>query len=75
MKITRTSKLTGITRTKEIDVTEDQLLAWEMGKLIQDAMPQLSADDREFIKTGITGEEWDQVFGGSEDIEDLDLPN
>lgn len=75
MKITRTSKLTGITRTKEIDVTEDQLLAWEMGKLIQDAMPQLSADDREFIKTGITGEEWDQLFGGSEDIEDLDLPN
>jgi hypothetical protein len=76
MKITRTSSLTGITRTKEINVTEEQILAWEMGKLIQDAMPQLSADDREFVKTGITGEEWDQLFGGAEEPEeDLALPN
>lgn len=70
MTITRKSSLTGITRTKEINVTEEQLLAWETGELIQNAMPQLSADDREFVKTGITGEEWDQLFGGAEDIED-----
>jgi hypothetical protein len=69
MTITRKSSLTGITRTKEINVTEEQILAWEMGKLIQDAMPQLSADEREFVKTGITGEEWDQLFGGAEDEE------
>ena len=53
MTITRKSPLTGITRTKEIDVTIDQILAWEMGELVQNAMPHLSADDREFIKTGI----------------------
>ena len=76
MTITRKSPLTGITRSKEINVTEEQILAWEMGKLIQDAMPQLSPDDREFVKTGITGEEWDQLFGGSEEVqEDLALPN
>jgi hypothetical protein len=76
MIITRKSPLTGITRSKEINVTEEQILAWEMGKLIQDAMPQLSADDREFVKTGITGEEWDQLFGGTEDeTEDLALSN
>lgn len=69
MKITRTSSLTGVTRTKDIDVTMEQILSWEMGELIQNAMPNLSADDREFIKTGITGEEWDQLFGGAEDIE------
>jgi hypothetical protein len=69
MKITRTSSLTGITRTKEIDVTIAQILAWEEGELIQNAMPHLSADDREFVKTGITGEEWDQLFGGAEEIE------
>lgn len=69
MTITRKSPLTGITRSKEINVTEEQILAWEMGKLIQDAMPQLSADEREFVKTGITGEEWDQLFGGAEDEE------
>jgi hypothetical protein len=70
MKITRKSPLTGITRTKEIDVTIEQILAWEEGELIQNAMPQLSADDREFVKTGITGEEWDQLFGGSEEAEE-----
>lgn len=70
MKITRKSPLTGITRTKEIDVTIAQILAWEEGELIQNAMPQLSADDREFVKTGITGEEWDQLFGGAEEVEE-----
>lgn len=62
MKITRTSPLSGITRTKEIDVTIEQILAWEEGELIQNAMPHLSADDREFIKTGIDGEEFDSIF-------------
>jgi hypothetical protein len=62
MKITRKSPLTGITRTKEIDVTIEQILAWEEGELIQNAMPQLSADDREFIMTGIDGKEFDSIF-------------
>ena len=69
MTITRKSPITGITRTQEIDVTIDQILAWEMGELLQNAMPHLSADDREFVKTGITGEEWDQLFGGAEESE------
>jgi len=30
---------------------------------IQMAMPHLDADDREFIKTGITPEEWDKYCG------------
>ena len=67
MQLTRKSPLTGITRTKEINVTEEQILAWQGGELIQNAMPHLSADDREFVKTGITGEEWDQLFGGEEE--------
>lgn len=62
MTITRKSSLTGITRTKEIDVTIEQILAWEEGELIQNAMPHLSADDREFIKTGIDGKEFDSIF-------------
>lgn len=32
--------------------------AWQNGKNIQDAFPMLSADVREFIKTGILPEEW-----------------
>ena len=58
MTITRKSPLTGITRSKEINVTEEQILAWEMGQLIQNAMPQLSADDREFVKTGMGSTFW-----------------
>jgi hypothetical protein len=62
MQITRTSIFSGITRTQEIQVTQEQLDAWEAGKLIQHAMPHLSADEREFIMTGVTAEEWDSVF-------------
>jgi hypothetical protein len=62
MLITRTSFLSGKTNTREIPVTEAQLIAWQDGVMIQDAMPNLSADDREFIKTGITVEEWDATF-------------
>ena len=64
MMITRTSPFTGITRTKDIPVTEEQFARWQAGfERIQDAMPYLSASDREFIMTGITDEEWDQEFG------------
>lgn len=66
MNITRTSMLTGITRTLDIPVTQLQLDRWESGTLIQNAMPDLTADEREFIITGITGEEWDNAFGEEE---------
>jgi hypothetical protein len=36
--------------------------AWEAGTLIQDALPFLDADRREFIMTGMTPEMWDQMF-------------
>jgi hypothetical protein len=62
MMITRRSVLTGIVRTKDLPVTEEQMAAWNKGAFIQDAMPQLSAGDREFILTGITNEEWDDEF-------------
>lgn len=63
MLIERTSKFSGITRMKELPVTLQQLERFESGmETIQDIFPNLSADDREFIKTGITAEEWDQMF-------------
>jgi hypothetical protein len=63
MLITRTSPFSGNTNSMEIEVTQEQLRSWRQdGILIQDAMPNLSADEREFIKTGITPEEWDSAF-------------
>ncbi|WP_299821280.1 hypothetical protein [uncultured Jannaschia sp.] len=67
MKITRTSRLTGTERTREIDLTPAQLAAWEGGEFIQDATPHLSDADREFVMTGITAEEWTAAFGDDEE--------
>lgn len=61
-KITRTSVISGTTRTFEIAATAEQWQAWENGALIQNAFPHLSKADREFIMTGITGAEWDGEF-------------
>ena len=64
MNITRTSLLSNITRTIDIPVTPEQLEAWRIrGVHIQDAMPNLTPDQREFFLTGITKEEWDAEFG------------
>jgi len=34
--------------------------------LIQAAMPDLNPDEREFIMTGMTSDDWDSMFGGDE---------
>ena len=62
MKITRTSRLTGKTSVMYLDITKEQLFSWVDGQLIQDAMPQLSAEEREFMMTGITPAEWNEAF-------------
>ena len=62
MLITRTSRLTSIERTIDIDCTKEELENWKSGMLIQNAMPNVSTDDREFIMTGITSDEWNKLF-------------
>jgi len=52
-----------IERAKELRVPQHQIDSWVRGELIQRAMPQLSADDREYIITGASAEEWDRLFG------------
>jgi len=63
MKITRTSRLTGNTSVMDLPITREQLAAWIDGELIQNAMPHLDADQREFVMTGITPDEWQAAFG------------
>lgn len=46
----------------EIDVTLEQLSRWRNGELIQNVMPHLTPDEREFIMTGITAEKWEKLF-------------
>ena len=61
MLITKTSMLSGNTSSMYIDVSQDQIDLWQGGSLIQNVMPNLSADEREFIMTGITPAEWDSM--------------
>jgi len=44
------SIITGVERSKDIDITFEQLDAWHEGQLIQNAMPHVSPADRDFIK-------------------------
>ena len=62
MNVTRTSIVTGITRTVDIPVTDAQFEAWHQGMLIQSAMPNLTDDQREFIETGMPQDEWEAIL-------------
>ena len=62
MLIERICPLSGEFKTMTIPVTQAQLDDWDSGTLIQDAMPSLSADEREFIMTGITPDVWEELF-------------
>ena len=62
MKITKVSILSKIERSIDLDVTAEEIKAWKAGMLIQDAMPRLNENEREFIMTGITAEEWEKQY-------------
>jgi len=66
MLIKRTSMFTGIERTLNIDVTQEQLDNYNKGMLLPIAFPNLSPSDREFIHTGIYGSEWEEGIGSDE---------
>ena len=58
MIIERIHPFTGKLNAMELPVTKEQLQRWRDGELIQRAMPNLTPDEREFIKTGLTEEHW-----------------
>jgi len=63
MIITKRSPRTGKLNERDIPVTQIQLDTWKStGRNIQDVMPDLSADDREFLMTGYTPEDWAAIF-------------
>jgi hypothetical protein len=70
MTIARKSPFNGQINKMTIPLSEKEFnrcaADWQNGTLIQDAFPMLNADEREFIKTGITPEEWEKMFGEDE---------
>lgn len=74
MEITKRSDATGVIHTREIDIEEWEYRRYVRGELgyVRDAFPLLSAEDREFLVTGVTPEEWDELFGDIEEDEMAD---
>ena len=61
MLIKRRSPFSGKENERDIPVNDYQMKMWMKGTPIQIAMPNISADDREFILSGITPDEWDKM--------------
>ena len=70
MLVERKSRVSGLVHALDLEITPEQLARvdnrFESGELIQKIVPHLSVDDREFLMTGITGEEWALTFGEDE---------
>ena len=69
IQVTRQSIITKKINTMELPITQEHLDTYEtVGDiLIQDAFPNLDAEQREFILTGITPQEWNDTFGGDDE--------
>ena len=62
MMITKKSMFSDTAHTMDLPVTRQQLDRWQGGELIQNVFPFLSPSEREFLVTGCTSEEWDEVM-------------
>ena len=62
MQVTRKSMISGESNTMDLPVTEVMLRRWRGGELIQNVMPHLSAEQREFLISGCMPQEWDEVM-------------
>lgn len=70
MLITRTNPITGKRIVTDLPITEEQYVLWKSGTLIQNAMPNLSADDREWLISGITPEQWNRLWSYDDEDEE-----
>lgn len=67
LRVFRRSAFTGVTHSMELPITADQWDLYLSGTaLIQNALPHLTGQQREFLLTGSTPEEWNAVFGSEE---------
>ena len=68
VELTRSSDFTGNVNSMVLPVTQGMLDHYYMGnEYVQDVFPTLDADQREFIKTGCTPNEWKKIFGEGEE--------
>ena len=62
------SMLSGKVNSMVLPTTQGKIEHWiSTCMLVQDAFPELNDDQREFLVSGITPEEWDDMFGEEDD--------
>lgn len=64
--VERISPLTGKPSAMVLDVIQEQVDEWNnpnRTRLVQDIFPNLTDDEREFIMTGYTPEDWKAIYG------------
>lgn len=70
--VERVSPVTGERNVLDLDITDEEIKAYENGALIQNAFPRLTASQREFIISGILDdEEWNSIMPPDDDEEDV----
>ena len=67
MIIARKSPFSGTEHEMDIPLTETEQARLAAGEPIQKVVPHLSADEREFLLSGITPAEWDAFLGGGDE--------
>jgi hypothetical protein len=70
MLVTKISHLSGKETTLELNVTQEQMDRFENrrenGEYVQTIFPHLSKDEREFLLTGVSPIEWNEIFGSGD---------
>ena len=51
----------------DLTVNIEGFVAWQGGKLIQEALPELSADQRELLISGTCDKCWNEMFPSDEE--------
>ena len=68
--LSKVSAATGKLNTMTLNISSEMFLEGEQkrkgGMLIQDAFPMLTPAEREFLISGMTDEEWKDLFGNEE---------
>ena len=69
--IRRVDPMTGKTNSMDLPISYDRYVEWYTGdELIQNALPELDADQREFLITGMVPDTWNNALWRKEQTEE-----
>jgi hypothetical protein len=67
--VTKRSGMSREVHTLTMELTREAYEKWLQGGMIQNVLPHLTPDEREFLMTGITAAEWAYIFKDDEDVD------